>query len=533
MFFKKKEVLGRWAEYVGELFEDKKPPLPQPSNNNGPSILKSEVELAMKNSPEGKAPGEDGINTEMLKHLDQFGIDTMTELFNDIYDSGHIPEELLQSVFITIPKKQKATKCEDFRTISLMPHIMKIFLKIILERIKGKINKEIGEEQFGFRSGSGTREGIFCMNIIAQKNIQIQNDLFACFIDYSKAFDRIHHLRLIECLEKIGIDGKDIRIIGNLYWQQKATIKVGNELSDYTEIRRGVKQGCVLSPYLFNIYTEFIFRETQNLQGVTIGGHNINNLRYADDTVLLANTNGNLSEMVTAVKMNSSKAGLDMNTKKTKTMVLSKSSGKTTNITIDGERIEQVHRFKYLGATITDDGRSEKEINIRTANAKARFSQMYKLFKSRQLSLTLRKKMLECYIFPIFLYGAETWTLTKKDENKINAFEMWCYRRMARISWKAKKTNNEVCQILHTRQTLLNNIKRRKMQYYGHVRRHETIMKKVLEGKMCGRRARGRQRTTWMDNIREWTGLDMAECATAARDRARWRVITRQPLRQR
>ena len=70
MLFEKKEVLGRWAEYVGELFEDQRPPLPQPSNNNGPSILKSEVELAMKNSSEGKAPGEDGINTEMLKHLD-------------------------------------------------------------------------------------------------------------------------------------------------------------------------------------------------------------------------------------------------------------------------------------------------------------------------------------------------------------------------------------------------------------------------------------------------------------------------------
>ena len=170
-----------------------------------------------------------------------------------------------------------------------MPHTLKIFLKIIQNRIGTKIDKEVGPTQFGFRPGSGTREGIFCYNIIAQKHLEVDKDLFTCFIDYSKAFDKVHHEQLIQCLEKIGVDGKDIRVIANLYWHQKAAIKIQSQLSPFTPIQRGVRQGCVLSPYLFDIYTEFIFRESEDLEGVSINGKNINNLRYADDTVLLAN----------------------------------------------------------------------------------------------------------------------------------------------------------------------------------------------------------------------------------------------------
>ena len=122
--------------------------------------------------------------------LEEFGEQALTELYNDIYETGYIPQDLLKSVYITLSKKSKATECSDHRTISLMPHITKIFLKIILKRMRKKVDNEVGEEQFGFRAGSGTREGIFCMNTIAQKHIQIQKELYACFIDYSKAFDR-------------------------------------------------------------------------------------------------------------------------------------------------------------------------------------------------------------------------------------------------------------------------------------------------------------------------------------------------------
>ena len=305
-------------------------------------------------------------------------------------------------------------------------------------------------------------------------------------------------------------------------------------MSEYTEIHRGVRQGCVLSPYLFNIYTEFIFRESEELTGINIGGKNINNLRYADDTVLMANNNEDLDEVVQVVKHHSRNAGLEMNAKKTKTMVFSKTNETPrTNLSIDNTPIEQVAKFKYLGATITEDGRTEKEIQIRAGIAKDKFSEMKNLLTSKDLSLTLRKKMLNCYIFSIFMYGSETWTLTKTLEKKIEALEMWCLRRMGRISWKELKSNKEVCAIMKTKPNLLNTIKSRKLKYFGHVKRHNTICKMILEGKVEGKRARGRQRTMWTDNIREWTTLPLSQCTRRANIREKWRVIARQPLRQR
>ena len=140
--------------------------------------------------------------------------------------------------------------------------------------------------------------------------------MYICFIDYAKAFDKVKHENFIDCLKQIGLDSKDIRVIANLYWFQQAAIRVDNEVSDYTPIQRGVRQGCVLSPLLFNIYTELIFRNFDQLKGTSIGGRNINNLRYVDDTVLVSDTQKDLQTLVTNAKEYSEEAGLSMNVKK-------------------------------------------------------------------------------------------------------------------------------------------------------------------------------------------------------------------------
>ena len=105
-----------------------------------------------------------------------------------------------------------------------------------------KYRSDVGETKFGFRNESCTREGIFSLNIIAQKYMNVKEDLYLCFIDYSKAFDRVHHAGLIERLQKIGLNGKDINLIASLYWNQKAAIRIEDQLSEHTKIQRGVKQ---------------------------------------------------------------------------------------------------------------------------------------------------------------------------------------------------------------------------------------------------------------------------------------------------
>ena len=160
-------------------------------------------------------------------------------------------EDLRASIFIVLPKKPRATECSDHRTISLMCHTLKLLLLIILKRITNKINVNVGPEQAGFRKDSGTREGIFNLRLITEKYLEKQKDIYACFIDYSKAFDTVKHQELLQCLKTTDIEKNDIALIANLYWQQKTIVKINNDISEPLKIEKGVRQGCVLSPSTF------------------------------------------------------------------------------------------------------------------------------------------------------------------------------------------------------------------------------------------------------------------------------------------
>ena len=129
-------------------------------------------------------------------------------------------------------------------------------------------------------------------------------------------------------------------------------------------------------------------------------------------------------------------------------MRVSKPPDEPIAIKVENANLEQVHQFKYLGTQITDDARTETELQYRMI--KAKYSSMNKLFTSRQLSMELKVRILNCYVRSIFTYGCEAWTLSEVLEAKIDAFEMWCFRRMGRISWKDKITNNEVLEKLGT-----------------------------------------------------------------------------------
>jgi len=476
----------------------------------------------------GKAAGIDGITTEALQALDEFGIRKLTELCNKMYKHASIPQDLRTSIFIVIPKKPRALDCSDFRTISLMCHTLKLLLTVILKRISEKINRNVSEEQAGFRKNSGTREGIFNIKIIIEKYLEMGKDIFACFIDYSKAFDTVNHEKLIDCLKTIDIDDKDVALIGNLYWLQDTKIRIDDNMSESLEIKRGVRQGCVLSPALFNMYTEYIFKHIEELTGVKIGGRNINNLRYADDTVLLAESEDDLQKIVNIVNEESKKFGLLMNAKKTKTMVFSKLTEiPKVDINIEGRKVEQVQTFTYLGSLITEDGRAEKEIGKRIGIAKRTFQNMYKLITNHALSLKTKIRLTKCYVWSTFLYGCETWTLTSALEKKITSFEMWVYRRISRTPWTERKTNQQVLEKLNLKRTeLATAVRKRKLQYFGHVTRHNTLQKTILEGKVEGKRGRGRKRTRWIDNIAAYTNQPINTCAVLAKDRQKWRTMT-------
>ena len=217
-----------------------------------------------------------------------------------------------------------------------------------MDRMKRKIEAELDDAQSGFRQGKGTREGILNLRLICERHLEVQKDVHICFLDYEKAFDSVRHKPLLQCLREIGEDGKDIKITNNLYWDQTASVRIMNELSDEIRIQRGLRQGCAASPTLFNLYTEKIFRSIINMKGVNVGGKHYNNLRYADDTALLAGNEKELTELTSKINEVGKQFGMKINIKKTNAMVVSnKPNSPKINIAIDGQQIEQVTSYIY------------------------------------------------------------------------------------------------------------------------------------------------------------------------------------------
>lgn len=519
--------LKRWEEYIRELFYDERnSPCDIEPSSPGQRITTEEIEYALKNSKDNKAVGPDQIPVELLKLIESQNLSILTDLYNTIYETGIIPLEWLKSTFIVIPKKQNAKECSEHRTLSLMSHTLKVFLKVIHNRIYKKLDEHIGESQFGFRNATGTREALFAINILAQRCRDVNVELHACFIDYEKAFDRVRHSKLISILKNKGIDSNIINLIQTLYWNQKATIRIENQTSEEIKICRGVRQGCILSPTLFNIYSEEIFCHAlaNTSAGVVVNGKIINNLRYADDTIIMTTNREDLQMLMNRINNHSNEHGITINLKKTKYMVISKQAiHNQSTLVIDNKTIERVTKYQYLGTTIKETNDHGEEISRRIEIARSAFIKMRPILSNKNLDLKIRLRTVRCYIFSLLLYGAESWTLKRQDMKRIEAFELWTYRRMLKISWTDKVTNKEVLRRVEKETELIFTIQRRKLEYLGHVMRGPKyeILRLIIQGKISGKRSIGRRRISWMKNLRQWFSCTSTDLFRAAISKVR------------
>lgn len=264
--------------------------------------------------------------------------------------------------------------------------------------------------------------------------------------------------------------------------------------------------------------------------GVKIEGRNLTDLRYADDTALLADNITSARRILHRVDTAGRKAGLYLNAKKTKVMHIKGKDSlneKYTNITVDGTVLEKVDSFKYLGSIKTDDGTCLKDVKTRIAMAKQKMLQLNNIWKDRGIPNQLKIQILKCLVWPVMLYGCEAWTLRKEEENKINAAEMWFYRRLLRVQWTEKRTNESVLQELSVQKEVLKIINKRKLKYVGHANRNSKtdLMTTVLQGKVESKRNRGRPPISYMNNISASSGLRLEEIIHRSRDRDDWRAL--------
>ena len=458
------DVLHRWHEYGTELFEtdDTVEPQEPPDlsfQHPEPSPLLDEVKAAIKQLKSGKAPGLDGIPAELLKHTGEAGMKALLYLCTKIWETCTWPDEWKLQEFVMLYKKGNAKECGNYRTIALISHASKILLIIILNRIKIKVEQELSDCQAGYQSNRGTIDMLFSLQLLIEKVRNSEDEAFIIFIDYSKAFDSVNHNQLFDTMKKMGFPTHLVSLIAALYDNQKATIRWNGEHCDFFKIGKGVRQGCILSPHLFNVYTEQVMREADiEDMGLRIGGRNITDLRYADDTGLIASNVTTSKRMLYRVDSSGKAKGLGLNAPKTKYMHIKGKQSQPdefTTIKVNGTLLEKVDTFKYLGSIKSSDGSCLQDIKTRIAMAKQKMVQLNNVWKDRSIPNQLKMFLLKCLVWPVIMYGCEAWTLKKDEENRLNAAEMWLYRRLLNVSWKDKRTNESILEELSTKRILL------------------------------------------------------------------------------
>ncbi|KAK9401986.1 Reverse transcriptase domain-containing protein [Crotalus adamanteus] len=256
--------------------------------------------------------------------------------------------------------------------------------------------------------------------------------------------------------------------------------------------------------------------------GIKIAGRNINNLRYADDTTLMAESEEELKSLLMRVKKESAKVGLKLNIKKTKIMA----SGPLNSWQIDGEEMEVVTDFIFLGSKITSDGDCSQEIKRRLLLGRKAIANLNSILKSRDITLPTKVRIVQAMVFPVAMYGCESWTIRKAERKRIVAFELWCWRRLLRVPWIARRSNQSVLEEINPDCSLEGQILKLKLKYFGHLmRRKDSLEKSLMLGKIEGNRRRGRQRMRWLDGVTEAVGVNLNGLQKMVEDRKTWRNI--------
>jgi hypothetical protein len=510
--------LSRWGEYFRGQFSwaPATTTFDIPQSNTWQVTMaapsKLELQTCISSLKRNKAAGPDELHPILFKEGGEVLLEHLTSLFQLIWEREDIPDNWGESIIIPIFKKGVRNDCANHRGISLTPVITRIFASLLLRRLTPIRESQVREEQAGFRPGRGCIDHIFSLRQLLEQRHSYRKGTIAIFLDFKGAFDSVDRTSLFGVLSSKGIPQKYVNILQALYSHTTGQVRVYGELSDKFETTSGVRQGCPISPFLFNFVIDVIMeeclRESGNLGIQVLPGDRLLDLDYADDIVLLFDSFG--QAQVTLDRLSGIIRAFGMSFAPSKCKVMLQDIAPDVNLVLQNQELQVVDKFIYLGSCINNSGTLSDEVDARISKARLTFRGLNHLWRHKGISLRVKGRVYSTTVRAVLLYGCETWTLRSEDLRCLQVFGNRCLRSIAGIGW-SQRIRNEVVRnrVLGSTSTLDGHIYLCKLRWLGHVLRMPAtrLPRRILfsEPSPEWRKARGGQSMTWQRQMKEVT----------------------------
>ena len=497
------EIKMRWKEYFNNLLneENEREEMEEviPVEGPIPIVTRLEVAEALKKMKKGKAAGCSGFEVDLVKVLDELGVDMVLDLLESIWEHEEMPSEWEESETVPIYKqKGDPLDCGNFRGIKLLEHLLKVLERILDQRLRELV--EINDMQFGFSKGKGTSDAVFVVQQLQEKFREKKRDLLFTFVDLEKAYDRIPRELVYWCLRKRGVPEAMVRLVQTTYKDVKTRVRTAVGTTESFGIEVGLHQGSALSPFLFVLVLDTIsssFRRSVPWE-----------VLFADDLVVAAETEEQLQEIWLKWQKGLARHGLKVNTGKTEVMSSSPEPVVMNILDRDGVVLKQVKIFKYLGFTLSEKGGSQEAVKARISAAWMKWKEFTGIIYDKRMPRRMKVKIYKTVIRPVIMYGAEMWVLRKKEERMLETTEMKMLRRIRGVTRLDRLRNDDIRQELGV-ENIITKVRQSRLRWYGHLLRMEegNAVKKMWETEIDGRRPRGRPLKRWKENVKEDMGL--------------------------
>ena len=484
----------------------------------------------------------------------------LTELFHCMWRKEAIPQELKDASIIHLYKRKgNAQVCDNHRGISLMSIAGKILAKILLNRLNKHLDQAslLPESQCGFRKDRGTTDMIFTVRQLQEKCQEQNVDLYMTFVDLTKAFDTVSRDGLWKIMAKFGCPAKFIAMVRQFHDGMLARVQNDGEFSEPFPVTNGVKQGCVLAPTLFSMMFSAMLTDASqgrddgfainyrfdgklfNLRRLKakskVQTDVLDELLYANDMAKNASTEEKMQNAMDRVSQACENYDLKISTKKTE-VVYQPAPGKSYSeptITVNGQKLQVVDKFTYLGSTLSRVVHIDDEVTARIAKASVAFGRLRgNVWDRSGIRLDTKLKVYQAVVLPTLLYACETWTVYKRHAKRLNHFHLSCLRKLLKIRWQDKIPDTEVLKRAGM-QSVYTLLKTAQLRWSGHLIRmpDERLPKKVFYGELqVGERSQGGQKKRYKDSLKASLkdfSIPPESWEQVAQDRAQWRYLIR------